>query len=151
MATKTSDVKERKRGTGTTTIPSGTKLDENLHVPRLKSGLVAPDTRVYLRVVGGPDHGKVFDLSSGGCYIVGRTAGDILLNDTKVSSRHAEIKILGPEEYYIIDLASTNGTLLNGKRVDRRKFKHEDEIQLGDTIIRVAVLDGTVPLSPLLP
>jgi len=147
MAIKTKEGTGARRGTGSTTIQEGTKLDTKLHVPRLKSGLVAADSRVYLRVIAGPDSGKVFDLSSGGCYIVGRQAEDIPLNDPKVSSRHAEIKVLGPDEYYIIDLASTNGTLLNGKRVERRKFKHEDEIQLGDTILRIAVLDGTVPVS----
>jgi hypothetical protein len=124
--------------------PSWTKL----HVRGLKSSLVASDT-VYLRVIRGPDGGKVFDLSSGGCYIVGRQTGDIPLSDSKVSSRHAEIKVLGPDEYYIIDLASTNGTLLNGKRVERHKFKHDDQIQLGDSILQIAVLDGTLPVSPL--
>ncbi|PYT09078.1 MAG: hypothetical protein DMF49_03340 [Acidobacteria bacterium] len=127
----------------------GTLIDEDLHADRLKSGIVPQDTRVYLRVVRGPDKDRAFDLSSGGCYIIGRQAGDIPLSDTKVSHRHAEIKILGPEAHFIIDLASTNGTFLNGARVERRKIVHGDELRLGDTVMRFSVLEGTVPLSPV--
>ena len=126
----------------------GTQIDRNLHSPRMKSGLVPRDTRVYLRVVRGPDQGQVFDLSSGGCYIIGRQAGDIPLSDAKVSQRHAEIKILGPENHFIIDLASTNGTFLNGTRVERHKIWHGDELLLGETLLQISVLEGTVPLSP---
>jgi hypothetical protein len=31
--------------------------------------------------------------------------------------------------------------------VDRRRFSHEDELRLGDTVIRVSVIDGTIPVS----
>ena len=54
-----------------------------------------------------------------------------------------------PEAHFIIDLASTNGTFLNGARVERRKIVHGDELRLGDTVIRFSVLEGTVPLSPV--
>jgi pSer/pThr/pTyr-binding forkhead associated (FHA) protein len=46
-----------------------------------------------------------------------------------------------------VDLASTNGTFLNGVRIDRRKFHHEDEIRVGDSLLKVSILDGTVPVS----
>ncbi|HEY3175001.1 MAG TPA: FHA domain-containing protein [Candidatus Polarisedimenticolia bacterium] len=125
-----------------------TRLDENLHRPRLKSGLVPGDTRIYLRVSEGPDKGKLFDLSPGGSYVVGREAGDIPLADEKVSYRHAEIRILGPEAYFVIDLASTNGTFVNGTRVERQKFQHGDEIRLGDSMLQISVIEGTRPVSP---
>jgi pSer/pThr/pTyr-binding forkhead associated (FHA) protein len=124
-----------------------TELDKHLHRPRLKSGIVPHDTRIYLRVHHGPDKGKVFDLSPGGSYLIGRRTGDISLADDKVSSRHAEIKILGPEAYFVVDLASTNGTFLNGMRVERQKFGHDDEIRVGDSTLHVSIIDGTLPVS----
>lgn len=124
-----------------------TELDPRLHAPRLKAGIVPGDTRIYFRVVEGPDVGRVFDVSKGGCYVVGRGKADLVLSDPKVSSRHAEIKMFGPEHFYLVDLASTNGTFLNGVRVDRRKFDHEDEIRVGDSLLKVSILDGTVPVS----
>lgn len=124
----------------------GTVLDSKMHVPRPKAGIVATDTRIYLRIVEGPDAGAVFDLSPGGSHVLGRGKADLILNDPKVSSRHAEIKIFGPEHYYVVDLASTNGTFLNGVRIDRRKFGHEDEIRVGDSLLRVSIHEGTIPL-----
>jgi pSer/pThr/pTyr-binding forkhead associated (FHA) protein len=62
--------------------------------------------------------------------------------------RHAELKFYGPGQFYLADLASTNGTFLNGVRVDRRRFGHGDELSFGDTVIRVSVVDGTIPVSP---
>jgi pSer/pThr/pTyr-binding forkhead associated (FHA) protein len=125
----------------------GTVLDSQLHAPRPKAGLVPGDTKIFFRVLEGPDVGRVFDLSPGGSYVVGRGKADLQLSDPKVSSRHAEVKIFGPEHNYVVDLASTNGTFLNGVRIDRRKFGHEDEILIGDSLLRFSILDGTIPVS----
>ena len=125
----------------------GTLLDERLHQKRPEAGIVEQDTKIFLRVVSGPDAGRVFDISRGGSFILGRGKADLVLTDEKVSSRHAELKLFGPDHYYLYDLASTNGTFLNGARVDRRKFRHEDELRLGDTVIRVSIVEGTIPLS----
>jgi len=124
-----------------------TRLDEQLHRPRLKSGIVPSDTRIYVRVMAGPDKGKVFDLSTGGCYVVGRRKGDIPLSDSKVSNRHAEFKILGPEAYFVLDLASTNGTFLNGARIERQQLLGGEEIRVGDTLLLISVIEGTRPVS----
>ena len=97
--------------------------------------------------MAGPDRGKVFDLSAGGCYVVGRRKGDIPLADTKVSNRHAELKILGPEAYFLIDLASTNGTFVNGARIERQQVAGGEEIRVGDTLLLISVIEGTRPIS----
>jgi len=125
----------------------GTRLDGNLHRPKLKTGLVESDTRIYLRVLRGLDAGKTFDLSPGGSYIVGRQSGDVPLSDAKVSTKHAELKILGPGANFVVDLASTNGTFVNGVRVERKSLEPGDEIRVGDTILSFDVIEGTLPLS----
>ncbi len=62
---------------------------------------------------------------------IGRRAGnDIQLNDLTVSGRHALLTTLG-ENAYIDDLGSTNGTLVNGKRVNKALLKHGDVVQVG--------------------
>ncbi|MGH9868562.1 MAG: FHA domain-containing protein [Candidatus Polarisedimenticolia bacterium] len=124
-----------------------TRLDEQMHRPRLKEGIVPEDTRVYVRVMAGPDKGKVFDLSKGGSYVIGRRKGDIPLSDDKVSNRHAEMKILGPEAYFVVDLASTNGTFVNGRRVDRQQLNGGEEIRVGDTLLQLSVIEKSRPVS----
>jgi pSer/pThr/pTyr-binding forkhead associated (FHA) protein len=47
-----------------------------------------------------------------------------------VSRRHAEIR-RESSDWWIVDLGSTNGVEVNGKRVDRAKLSHEDHVVLG--------------------
>lgn len=67
--------------------------------------------------------------------IMGRMEGcDVILADRGVSRRHAEIRREG-DEWVVIDLGSTNGTDVNGKRVNRHRLTHGDRIALGDTTL----------------
>lgn len=127
---------------------AGTQLDVKLAPHRLKEGLVPEDTLLCLRIEEGPDAGRVVNLSQGGVYRIGRENADLTLDDEKVSRKHAEIGLYGPGAYVLRDLASTNGTLVNGRRVSEKvKLENGDLIQLGDTRIRFVHLDGTLPLS----
>lgn len=54
---------------------------------------------------------------------------DIQLDDPTVSGQHASILML--QNAYIEDMNSTNGVLLNGKKVTRRQLNHGDIIKIG--------------------
>lgn len=65
--------------------------------------------------------------------ILGRSdANDIVLLDHGVSRRHAEIRKEG-DEWVILDLGSTNGTEINGARVNRHRLEHGDRLTLGES------------------
>jgi pSer/pThr/pTyr-binding forkhead associated (FHA) protein len=67
--------------------------------------------------------------------VIGRSRDcDIQLADANVSRRHAELRQEGAS-YWIVDLGSTNGMEVNGKRVKRAKLKDGDTITLGSTEI----------------
>ncbi|HYY04280.1 MAG TPA: DUF3662 and FHA domain-containing protein [Gaiellaceae bacterium] len=67
--------------------------------------------------------------------VIGRSRDcDIQLADANVSRRHAELRQEGAS-YWIVDLGSTNGTEVNGKRVKRAKLRDGDRITLGSTEI----------------
>jgi len=57
---------------------------------------------------------------------------DIQVNDANVSRRHAEVRQEGAG-YWVVDLESTNGTELNGERVERAKLSDGDRITIGGT------------------
>jgi hypothetical protein len=59
---------------------------------------------------------------------------DIRIADVNVSRRHSEVRQEGPE-HWVADLGSTNGTIVNGKRVDRARLEDGDVITLGSTEI----------------
>ncbi len=129
---------------------STTVVDPRLAPRRLKESLVPSDTGIYLRVEETPlstGVGRIFNLSPGGVYLVGREGADIDLDDEKVSRKHAEIGLYGPGAYILRDLASTNGTRLNGRRItDRAKLKHTDVISIGDHVLSFSVIEKTVPV-----
>jgi hypothetical protein len=65
--------------------------------------------------------------------VVGRSREcDITLTDPNVSRRHAEIRRENGS-YWIVDLNSTNGVEVNGKRIERARLEHSDRIVLGQT------------------
>jgi Protein of unknown function (DUF3662)/FHA domain len=68
--------------------------------------------------------------------VIGRSRDcDITVDDPNVSRKHAEIR-REDGAYWIADLGSTNGVLVNGKRVERVKLEPDDEILLGTTVVR---------------
>ena len=126
----------------------GTQLDARMAPHRLKEGLVPGDTGIFLRIEEGAGQGQTTNLSEGGVYLIGRENADLALEDEKVSRKHAEIGLYGPGAYVLRDLASTNGTFVNGRRVSEKvKLKHWDLIRVGDTLIRFAQIDDSIPIS----
>jgi hypothetical protein len=59
---------------------------------------------------------------------------DIQVEDPNVSRRHAELRQEGAS-YWIVDLESTNGIEVNGKRVKRAKLDSGDSFTVGSTEI----------------
>ena len=65
--------------------------------------------------------------------VIGRSRDcDIQLSDPNVSRRHAELRQEGAT-YWIVDLDSTNGIEVNGRRLKRAKLESGDTITLGST------------------
>jgi Protein of unknown function (DUF3662)/FHA domain len=67
---------------------------------------------------------------------IGRQAEcDVVLDDSNVSRRHAEVRRQG-EDYVLVDLGSTNGSKVNGTRIKQQALTDGDEITLGKTLLR---------------
>jgi hypothetical protein len=60
---------------------------------------------------------------------------NLVLADPNVSRNHAEIRPSG-DRYTVVDLGSTNGTRVNGVRVDERVLHDGDELTFGSTRMR---------------
>jgi hypothetical protein len=74
--------------------------------------------------------------------VLGRSRDcDVPVADLNVSRKHAEVRRAG-DAYVVVDLGSTNGTVLNGKRVSKERLEEGDTITLGSTEI---VFERTSP------
>ena len=86
-----------------------------------------------LFVIQGRDQGKRYELEEAD-LVVGRDAtANIQLNDTEVSRRHAKLSVA--QDVELIDLGSSNGTFVNGDRINRVALSSGDRIQIGRTLM----------------
>lgn len=78
-------------------------------------------------------------------YVVGRSAEHchIVLPDPRVSRKHAELTYFPSKGLCVRDLASTNGTYLDGTRVDDayRPLQPGSEIGFGKLVMTVSVVE----------
>jgi len=65
---------------------------------------------------------------------------DIILNDARVSRSHARLEF-GAQGIALVDLHSSNGTRLNGLRIERATLKPGDTISLGSQQLKYQVED----------
>ncbi|NLX58960.1 MAG: FHA domain-containing protein [Phycisphaerae bacterium] len=98
-----------------------------------------------LTVIQGDDRGKVFDLR-GSRIVLGRDPQcEVSLTDHSVSRHHAELRI-EEGKFHLIDHASSNGTFVNGERIDEAVVRPGDQIRVGAVILTL----GRVVTQPRL-
>ena len=97
----------------------------------------APATDAFLVAVtgGGLPANERYDLFGG--LSIGRSGeADVRIDDRFASSIHARIYSRGAS-YYVEDMSSTNGTYLNGGRLQgEAELSDLDEVKIGDTAFR---------------
>ncbi|HRI04876.1 MAG TPA: FHA domain-containing serine/threonine-protein kinase [Pyrinomonadaceae bacterium] len=99
--------------------------------------------RVNLNVVAGPQTGRTFTFDQHDTFMIGRSENaQFCLPADRFFSRHHCILEIAPPQAFIRDLGSTNGTFVNGMRVDTAYLKSGDRIQGGETILEVEVSTG---------
>ncbi|MBB5207203.1 FHA domain-containing protein [Chiayiivirga flava] len=95
--------------------------------------------KLVLRGVSGAAFGKTFPIS--GPVVIGRQADcDISIPSEEISRRHAQLKPT-PAGLAVEDLGSSNGTYINGKRVQSGLMRPGEELRL-DTIRFLLVAPG---------
>ncbi|ROT31616.1 FHA domain-containing protein [Micromonospora sp. HM5-17] len=101
-----------------------------------------------LTVTNGPLRGASFRLGPGR-HRIGREEGvDVLLDDPKVSRRHATVELTGGRAL-LADTGSTNGTWLNDRRIGGSAVLRDgDRIRLGHVELRFFD-PGSAPTEPV--
>lgn len=79
--------------------------------------------------------GERFALTDSVITIGRHPDSNLVLADPNVSRNHAEIRPQG-DAFAIVDLGSTNGTRVNGVRVDAQVLQDGDEVSFGNTRMR---------------
>lgn len=94
---------------------------------------------LVLSQVAGRHPGRKTRVLPFGEVMIGRDDDcQIVLDEDPVSRRHAKVLFLD-QKPELLDLGSTNGTFLNGKRVHRAFLKDGDRIQVGGSVFEVKI------------
>ncbi len=95
---------------------------------------------VNLRVVAGPQMGRIFTFEQHDTFLIGRSEDShFCLPQDRFFSRHHCILEIAPPQIFLRDLGSTNGTFVNGIRVETAHLKSGDRIQGGETVLEVQI------------
>jgi pSer/pThr/pTyr-binding forkhead associated (FHA) protein len=92
--------------------------------------------KLILTQQGGPE--QEYELGKASITLGRAMTNDIILSDARASRSHARLEC-GPSGCKIIDLGSSNGTRVNGLRVDQVELKPGDTINLGNSQFRFEV------------
>lgn len=89
----------------------------------------------WLVVLDGPRRGRLFRLKADGVTVGRAEENDIVIDDQTTSRHHARLFADDDAEkpqFFVQDLASANGTFVNGERVARHPLKDDDRIIFGE-------------------
>jgi two-component system, cell cycle response regulator len=94
-------------------------------------------TRAVLTVVSGPSTGRAFSVAEGGAEtVIGRGRDvQVRIDDAGVSRAHAQVRETTDGVYEVEDLGSTNGTFVDGRRVERAELQSGDRIHIGPNVV----------------
>jgi len=102
-----------------------------------------PPILAFLVVKSGPRVGRVYNLNPEVTTLGRDPQNDLILDDEAVSRQHAKVrlekvKVEGEEardQFFLYDLATSNGTKVNGQEILKHPLLDGDEIELGRIIL----------------
>jgi len=89
-------------------------------------------------IEAGPDAGHTYQAGDSPLRIGRSPDNDLMLRDPATSGHHARIERRGTQ-FWIIDLGSTNGTLVNGEPIQEKELKQGDRITIGQNAVHVSI------------
>jgi len=82
----------------------------------------------------------------GGAYVLGRSAScNVVLDDNDASSQHCRIEVV-EDGVRVVDLGSTNGTLLNGAKITESMAKLGDVVVIGASVAKLVVANPSTTI-----
>ncbi|TMC98937.1 MAG: FHA domain-containing protein [Chloroflexi bacterium] len=94
-----------------------------------------------ITIESGPDAGHTHRAGDSALRLGRSPDNDLILRDPATSGHHARVERRG-EQFWIVDLGSTNGTLVNGEPIQEKELNHGDRITLGQNAVHFSVLGG---------
>ena len=98
----------------------------------------APPKRASLSIRSGPDTGAQFAIETSPLYIGRAPDNGVVVNDPATSRRHARFEVRG-QDFLVVDLGSSNGTLVDGARVVEKVLVSGSVVTMGQNELVVTI------------
>ncbi len=104
----------------------------------------APGTgrQAELTIESGPDAGHAHRAGDNALRLGRSPDNDVILRDPATSGHHARLERRG-DQFWLVDLGSTNGTLVNGEPIQEKELNHGDRVTIGQNAVQFSVIGST--------
>ncbi|HEY8041923.1 MAG TPA: GGDEF domain-containing protein [Polyangiaceae bacterium] len=100
-------------------------------------------TSAMVSVVTGPTTGRVFSVGDDETIIGRGKEAQVRIDDAGASRAHARILVGEDGGYVLEDMGSTNGTFLDGRKIERAALQSGDRIHVGpNVVLSFAIVDA---------
>lgn len=108
-------------------------------MPQPAAPAVGSGPQADLAIEAGPDAGHSHRASDHALRLGRSPDNDVILRDPATSGHHARIERRG-DQFWIVDLGSTNGTFVNGEAVQEKQLNHGDRLTVGQNSVHFTVI-----------
>jgi hypothetical protein len=112
-------------------------IDTKTHPPAGTSPSAGREAELTMEA--GPDAGHSHRVGDRALRLGRSPDNDIILRDPATSGHHARVERRG-DQFWIVDLGSTNGTLVNGEPVQEKELANSDRITIGQNAVNFALI-----------
>ena len=109
--------------------------------PPVSRAVPGAGVQAELTIEAGPDAGRSQRAAERALRLGRSPDNDVILRDPATSGHHARLE-RRDNQFWIVDLGSTNGTLVNGEPIQERQLNHGDRLTIGQNAVHFALLEA---------
>jgi len=92
-----------------------------------------------ITIESGPDAGHTHRAGDHAVRMGRSPDNDVILRDPATSGHHARLERRG-EQFWVVDLGSTNGTFVNGESIQEKQLNHGDRVTIGQNSLHFSLI-----------
>jgi FHA domain-containing protein len=100
---------------------------------------VSTGPQAELTIETGPDAGHTHRAGNLALRMGRSPDNDVILRDPATSGHHARLERRG-DQFWVVDLGSTNGTFVNGESIQEKQLNHGDRLTVGQNSVHFSVV-----------
>ena len=113
-------------------------VPETMAMPARPAAGVAGGPQGELTIESGPDAGHAHRAGDQALRLGRSPDNDVILRDPATSGHHARLERRG-DQFWLVDLGSTNGTFVNGESIQEKQLNHGDRVTIGQNSVHFAL------------